>query len=549
MHLILRQFLSNPSLSIEDLAELCLCSESTINRDMKLVKNRLEEYHLSLVKDKNAGLRISGSEWHIRLALISEYNLYNEFEAVQQFGIEQAVNEMFMHQGIFIDMLIDRLQTAYSLCDYHVPYHAFDDMANMIILTITRRNHAEELNQCLNWFREANVEKEKEVIRVIFAQLPVLADFTLSEAELYALSIYLRAHRVIRYHDFLKMEESETVQETVSGFLRYLSELYRYQKTNMEILKKDLCCELTRLKWKEDYNINTQRYRVNNFTRDGMLSLDFCTLLYQYLKTRKQHISIRSNTAMFYYIFSQFNRQIRGDEKIRILVVSKNGFYVARSLAGNIRRKINTDNLEINPIEYYELQKQNMSEVDCILTDIETLADTFYYKPVYLIRYYRSTEEISRLIRKISIDRFHYEDLFLPEDLYYLDTAETYEDVEEFVLNKMLKETDDKEKVRQGFREKGELFSLDRGNQILVLNTLSDCIGRDFLKVLLLDNPIEYNNNIINKVIFYNVKDSDLVRLTDLTQRIAQVLHHGEMISFRSRKEDYDTLRKLMFEV
>ena len=548
MHLILRQFLSGASLSIDDLAELCLCSESTVNRDMKLVRKRLGEYHLSLVKDKKYGLKIEGSEWHIRLALITEYVFYNGFETVQHFGVETNINEMFLHKGIYADMLIDRMHLAFSLCDYHVPYYTYDNMANMIILTLTRKKYSNALDQDLEWFLKADVEKEKVVIAKIFENMPVLSGFELSEAELLALSIFLKSHRVIKYRDFLELEGHEEMEELVDGFIAYMEGIYDTNHLDTGILRKDLCCELTRLNWKEDYEIITLRQRINNFTRDGLLGLDFCTLLYLYLKEQKGQDPLGNNIALFYYIFTQFNRHCMLNNKVRILVVSRLGFYSARSLAGNIRTKVNRPQIEFQPIEYYELDNINMSEVDGIMTDIDSMKEEYYYKPVYFIRYFRNQSEIDQLTKEVLNRKYGVEKLFTPEDIYYMEDPKDYAEVEEFIFANVLSEKDDKKKYKEELDRSEALFKHSRENMLVIWNTLGDYLHRDMIKVVLLRNAVPYGDNYINKIVIYNVKDAELSRLSYLTQRIARIIHHGELIPIRNREEDYEALSRLMFE-
>lgn len=88
---ILRMFLfSNSYIKQTDLADMFHVSESQINKDLPLIKETLESYDLSLTSKPYYGMKISGSEKNIRLAIKNEIgedpSLFDNDKDIKLFG-------------------------------------------------------------------------------------------------------------------------------------------------------------------------------------------------------------------------------------------------------------------------------------------------------------------------------------------------------------------------------------------------------------------------------------------------------------------------------
>ena len=545
-HLVIRLFLTKKNMFIDDLAAMCLCSESTINREMKKIRQRLKEYKLELVNKTNHGLSLKGSEWHIRLALICEYFLYNDFEMVNQFDSEAEFNEMFMHQGIYVNMVTEKVMETVARHDYHVPYYTFEELADMIILTITRKKYSHNLEQDIGWFEKAECLEEQAIIKEIFKDIPGLYGFELTYAETLALAIYLRSHKVIKYHDFVNLNNHEHVSALVEEFLEKLQQIYRFPEFEFKMLRKDLCCELSRLFWKQEYDIHAFKYRISHFQRDGVFNLDLCTLLYLFLKENTGIDFQKDDIGMFYYIFSAMSKQIISSNTKNIYVISKMGFYVSRSLARNMQDKCDYSTVGFHPIEYHELLDLNMSKVDAIFTDISELKNDFYYKKVCEIYYFRERAEVNALVREVLAKDDFIRKHFREEDVSYVSGLTSLEEVKNHIVNNLLQEGDDRELVLQRFENKHSLYSARRANGIVLMNTLGDCLGRSFLKIVLLKNDIMISDNLINIIVFYNVADADICKCVTLSKQIARLFRAQNLMVSGERKKDYELLKDIL---
>ncbi|MBQ6335086.1 MAG: helix-turn-helix domain-containing protein [Erysipelotrichaceae bacterium] len=547
MHLAIRLILVQGRMFIDDLAYRCLCSQSTLNRDMKRIKDRLKEYKLDLVNRTNQGLTLEGDEWHIRLAMIEEYELYNTFEQVAHFEEEKEFHEAFMHQGIYHDLLFERIFKVLKKHNYAVPYFFYDRMADMIVLTMTRKRYASHIDELLPWFNKCETERVEPIIAEIFADLPGFVGVDLSAGELKALALYLKLHHTLKYNQLREKEDPAKADAMVEDLLAKLNERIDMRGYDLTSFIKDLFCELSRLTRQLAYDVHLPRYYGKNFARDGVLSLDICTFIYRYLLDHGVKNLLEDDILSFYYIVSSMVRNCASQHKKRIYVISSQGFYASRSYATNLRRMISSDSLEFVPVEYFELYNTNMSQVDCILTDIESLQNEFYYKPVYDLFYARKAKQLERLQEQIMEKEYpFFEDCFKAEDIAYPEGLSNVKEIEKYLLDNCLEEKDDRQLISKELANRYELVDPKRNNQIILLNTVGDFIGRDIFKVLIFKKPLGMQRGDVDKVIFYNIKEPTIDKMAYLSRHIANLIHTDKLeLSYDSQK-DHETILNIL---
>ena len=547
-HYIIRLFLSHGQFLVDDLAEKCYCSSSTINRDLRKVRERLDDtYHLQLIKDRNSGLSVFGSEWLIRMALLNEYRMYNEFDQVILFD-EEKINEIFMHNGVYVDMMKERIESVTQSLGYGIPYYAYEDLSLFCIMMITRKKYAALLEESLPWFSEEDLKEEEKVAEELFEDIPGLGWIEISEAERKALAVFLRAKRVIRYHQtFMNLPRREEIMSLADGYIRSLQKKLSLEGVATEQLRRDLCCELWRLQWKSHYHIHTPRYSVIGFSRDGVFTSDFCSDFYNYLKGHMQDRIENSDIYQFYYIFGDFVRKIRETDRKRVLVISGHGFYASRSMANNLGAKTTGHIFEYRPLDYSELSEVNMSEVDAVFTDIDSLKDELNYKPVFDLRYFRLSSMVNTLLQQITDSSYSYSDAsFHEDDICYLESVSSLEDIMHYIGENIICSESEKAQFYADMEEKLQFDNLVRAYYYLVFSGWNDYLGETKIKMLFLRKPFEYGHDSISKIIFYNAKDKEPRTIGFIGRKVAALLRQNDLTSVWDKKKDAEEIRKIL---
>lgn len=258
LHLVIRLLLTNRKTHTFELADYCLCSESTLNRDMKRIRNRLKEYGLQLVGRPNHGLELVGSEWKIRIALLSEYAVYCSFENVQHFEHEKDFSYMFLHGGIYVDAVKEKIIHALRIHDYRIPHYSINTLTSLFILTLSRHKYRDELDAEL--LKSVDTSVEQEIVRAVCQDISEI-NMQFTETEILSIAVYLYLSKTIKYTPLLRQSDSGEILLTVDGFISHLNERFDICKYDISVFQKDLACELYRLFRQSKFHVHTTKFR------------------------------------------------------------------------------------------------------------------------------------------------------------------------------------------------------------------------------------------------------------------------------------------------
>lgn len=301
-----------------------------------------------------------------------------------------------------------------------------------------------------------------------------------------------------------------------------------------EELLQDLACNLLSLRIRQRYRVFLDDEIVLRLEDDGLFSLDLCMLVFQYFQQNGlEDISI-SEVLQLYYVFSGFLfREYNNIERKNknILLISRNGYYVAKNLSEKLRRIFKEDSVKIEPIEYMELFNVNLKHYDLLFTDFtdNKIRDLKIEKMD--IHYFRTTEEINNAIRKIMEIKFiNLKELFKKEDLYLNVSLNSVDDLYMFLEQEVLGDYERKEDFLRECKEREMYFPSVKKNQMAVLRSIHDCIGESIIKIIVPAKPFEWAARTCRMVFLYNVKDNAFAGLHYMNNAIANIIHDYDFL-------------------
>ncbi len=548
VHYIIRHMLAHENLFVDDIAEECFCSVSTINRDMKDVKQRLERNGLKLVNHTNRGMMLEGREWDIRLALLNEYQIYREFETTYHYQ-EDTFEKQFL-AGTAARMSIDEAVKG-VLDQYHYPisYNVIRDLSSLFALTVTRHRYLPGLKKDSAVFTGIDTRLESEIVDQILSRLSRQQQVDLDALEKKTLAAYIRANRILTHARLEREGEKEEALAYADGFIAHMKSVMDIGRTETAGLRQDLACGLLMLKRKGELNIHTTHAEIATFGRDGLMTLDHCALLYFWLKENTAIACRERDVMSLYYIFAIFNKERRRAFRKRILVVSRYGIYAARAMAYEFERLSNTtDIIEFIPCEYLNIRHFDLNEIDCIATDIEDLQKEFPAKQTAFVYYFRREHQAREFVKRTILPRERFrEEIFTEKDVIYADRLRDMKSVEKLIREEVLLPEEDADAYLKELRKKNEVYTPSRQNQVMVLNTLRDVLGRDFFKIVILKKPGKINDSMTSLLVIYNTKDRELEKTSYMNERIVPLLHADGLMFSMDPGEDYETLVRLMY--
>jgi biotin operon repressor len=545
VHYILRRLLTEDGVFLTQIAEDCYCSTSTVNRCMKAVRQRLDVYHLKIVNHTNSGLFIEGREWDIRLALVSEYQIYSTYRIEGPYAGPEKIDRLFLSGGEYRAMITGTVRRVLTEKNYYLPFEGVRKFVNLVILTFTRRRYKEGLWESEPQFRRNSYDEEAAVITRIFQSLPDANSLDVSEVEVLSLCSFLKAARLIRPADFEKRDDRNELAGDGEEFIRYLKSQYMIGEDDLAEFRPDFFCHLAMLKERLANDLHYSHTDVRPAMYDGLAGYDMCVELYWFL--RDKGIGLTPYDAMsFYYLFTYILSSSQQSHPLRVLLISRYGYYYAKNLAEHCSRVAVQPKVEFVPAEYLMIEKLDLREYAAIATDIDEIRKNYSRYPTVQIFYFRYIPAILNMVQEIVLPRsFFCEKIFRPQDLLYI-SAETINDVYAYLEEQLLKEEPGRDEFMRILKEKNREFPPVRKNAYLVFNTVRDTLGKDYFKVLAVQGDLEVQNTRISLIFILNVHDRAMPHQRMYNRMIANVIQSRELIMGNDPKAAYEALVNVM---
>lgn len=549
VHFIIRRFLARKNISIYELMEWCSCSESSIRRDIKYVREVLVNHKLTLVNHTNKGTSLEGDEWHIRLAMLHENYYYIFKNKVYFTEPEQDWEKLFLSTDSKLNNLQSVVENVIYKHGYVLSYDALKRFTVMAALSITRKNYAPLLITSKN-LTDVDIENEKTVIQDIHDGFPYWRNSELSSQDVMYLSIFLKSVRLIRFGSFTQMPEKDMIQKIVDGFFLQFRRLFDLEERDISVLYKDLCVGTYNLYYSALLDNHVIAANVHQQMTDGLLILDMCYAYYKYLRMETDIRCLPYDVSYFYYMFLNFSSRQAGIKRRKILVVADGGFFYSRTLANVLNRKNTNYFLEYVPMEYMNLKNENIKDYGGIVSDIPGLARQYPEVPVFNLSFFRNQKIVDRMGLSFTISEKEFRQVFTPDDICYTDRIHCEEDIRTYIMENLRLSTDENEEMfLQKSFEKNSIYGGTRNNNCYLVNSVLDYLGKSFIKIICLKEAIIIDNKIVNKIVIYNVRGRSIMDRSNMAGRVGALIHsHDTYISF-DRYKDYQRLSDIMYNL
>jgi len=549
VHFIIRQLLSNRgNIYIEDLAQGCYVSASIINRDMRLVHQKLAEYNLQLKNKTKKGLVLQGDEWDKRLALIAEHRIYRRFILNNYDVDEYDFRKLFLTDSNGYNQAYHILREALNNEEgYLLPYYALPKIVYMIILSVTRQHFDDDLMKTAARFDFVKQGTSYFLAQRIYQHLSEELDVFYSPIAVSTLAAYLRSFRIIKYSRFEDFTNAQQIKDTVTEFLEFFNTFIDLSEYDLNQVFKDLCCAFASLLSRLVIGVHPDEYQIARVRNDGLLGADYCLILYLFLKQKGYDVQVL-DTLEFYYLFMAFARLEAGPAKRKILVVSRNGYYYAKDLCAKFERSMEIEDFAFEPREYLELKSLNLNDYQMIATDIDELGAE-YNLPAMPVYYWRTRQELNWFIDNLrKLDRDHQPLLLHPSNLILVEKTCSQSSFEQLLYQSLPLSEQQKQAFLTEVNLRSSLLSPVRKNQLLIQKGLRDVVGVDFIRVFIFVKPFKYGDGQVKTAVVYNIKDNQMQKLRMVSRMITKLLHHPELFTVDDPELYYELLYKMELE-
>lgn len=535
VNFIIRYFLGrNDYIKSEDLADELYVSRSTFSTDLRLVKDQLSYFHLSLESKVGFGLKIVGDELNIRLCM-SQYFFHIENHDIQQ--LELSNIELFDQENKrkVAEILYRIIKEAkFKLTDF-----GFQNLVIHILIAIYRMNER-------TFFDDHGVESTSLSSKVEWSlaekiALDIKKSFNVEfpKKEIAYITIHLLGKKVLEKDDnqVISADTLNLVREVYDEIsMKFGYEFY----SDIELftmLTLHIQPMLNRIK----YGLKLHNPLIERIKSENPLAFEISVLTGQCIG-RKLDREVDENELG--YLALHFQLAIQRNQKKtkkRILVICASGAGTSQILMYKVSSIFKDEISEIVTINAFQLRDINQVEYDLILTTIPLDVHTII--PVIRVQYFLDDTDVMN-VKKILLENNDEEEGIkksFRKSLYFTNIQ--IEDKHELIsflcqqMSSVVKLPDDFE---SSVIEREELASTALGHGIAVPHPMKLMLDETVVSVCHLSRPIKWGGEEVSLVLLLGIKKNSDEAFTLFNKILASLINNLHLINRLKADTSYE---------
>ncbi|WP_440894704.1 BglG family transcription antiterminator [Amphibacillus sp. Q70] len=540
VNFLLEKLLFNSDyIKIEDLHTEVFVSRSTLQIDLKSVRQILKKYNLFIEHKPHYGIKIVGKETSIRFC-ISEY-IFNQ----KPLPLEKQQLNILPSSDLKIirDSILKNLRK-YKIIISDISLH---NLLTHIAIAYKRISEDAHVHLEKNDFYQIKDEKEYRVAKEILFEIKEKLGVDFPQNEIVYLSIHLKGTTLVSsirdnndMHRFIDSEVYLLAKEMVQRIDNH----YGMKLAGDKELLMNLSLHLKPA-------INRYRYQMN--IRNPMLEdikLNF-------------PLSFAAATTGAEVIYDQFNFRVNEDEvgyialhletaqekskntsikRKRCLIVCASGLGSAQLLLHKVENEFRDRVNVIGTTEYYNLANYSLEDIDFIISTVPI--ERSLSIPVIYVSTILGHSDISVIEKILDHQTANLEKYIFREYTFLNRDFETPEAVIQFLTNQLIINNQADAGYTQSVLERERQAPTSFGNLVALPHPMQAGTTATILSILTLNKPIEWGGKQVQLVILLNVDKSKKEDLSSLFHLLVQLVDNKHVVFELLSCHTYDQFRE-----
>ena len=500
VHYIIRKLLiAEDYLTIESLSDELFVSRSTLDNDMKNVREKLSFFHLKLANKPSYGIKIKGSEFHLR-SCISMY--YFSMDETEVHSIITPFNRDKIQQDIS--------EILYSVMEdksFKLTHIGFENLIIHLIIAISRLRKPAKNNIKVSKY-EIMETYEFEVAELLSKRLEQNFDLEFPLIEKIYIAMHLSGKQASQYLDrsIISMDESNEI------FRRFFIEIQKQFNLDLSSdlnLLTALILHFQPMKSRIDYGIYLQNPLLDQIKLDNPLAFDISVVM---AKIINEEWNCEISEDEIGYLALHFALSIENQEteqnKKNILIVCASGVGSSQILYHKVLTKFRDSIGNIKVIELYALEATDLSSFDILLSTVPLQKD--YEIPIIYVKYFLSDENILQINSVINEEENINLHDFFSEDLFFsnLESREREEIILE-MCEKIRSKINLPEKFEEEVIKREKYAATEYGNNIAIPHPMQPITDKTFVAIGTLSRPVLWEETYVKYIFLLSISTNN----------------------------------------
>lgn len=528
-------------IKLDDLADEMFISKSTIQNDLREVKNFLENYELKLEFKANYGMKISGDEKSIRKAISDII-----YRTSQAYNFEDIGEKLLFYSqdkiGIIRSIIIDNVKkTDINLSDL--------SMNNLIVhLIIAMKRIDKNIYLTLNTPKDFSEFNEYLISKSIVYDLENKFNIKFPKEELDYITMYLIGTRLSFEGEILEKEDPNDLtllDKTCKKLINKVQTLLNCKLQNDTQLYYGLVNHLKPAIYRLKNNMSIRNPLLDSIKQNYPDIYEACVIGSEILNNS---FNIILNEDEIGFISIHFGAAIERHKlnapKLRVLLVCTTGVGSSQLLKYKLKSKFNKRITIIGLSQYYNLDKFSDDDYDLIISTVNF--DNTSRKPTIVINDILGESDFSKIEKFIDKKELLTQKKYLNiEDIFLELDFDNKNDILKYMSENLNYKINKNYNLYKSILEREKVANTDYGNLVAIPHPIKPIAKETFISVGVSKNRINWGNNFIRIIIFLCIGENEIDNLDSLYEKIFKFTDNLDNVTKIINSKTKDEIAKL----
>lgn len=523
LYILKRLFLEKGFIKLENFSDEMYVSMSTLQNDLKIVKEVLDKYKLRLINRPHYGSKVEGDEYMKRLCL-SNLLLNRNHETFLKEDSLQLIDPVLLKK---LKEIIIHKVNKYKM---DISDISLENLATHIAIACRRIKEGfvmEELTEVI----VDDHPFEKIVAKEIIHKIEGLTGLVFPEAEIHYIIVHLVGTKLLHKKELVEFGKFDEAGTIINRMLERLkSELnwdFSQDREFVQALTLHIRPAMNRLR----NRMNIRNPLLHDIKKkypaafEGAIIASKCIEEYleiEVIEDEIAYISLHIGVAL---------ERIKLEKKKRkkVLIVCASGVGSARLLYYRLQNLFDQELEIVDTINYYNLSSYNLSFIDLIISTIPITEEIGI--PIQVVNTFLEDKDINSIKSYLSISTHKVENHLHPSRIFLQQELQSKEGIIQFLCDELYKQELVPKNYVDLVLERESIAPTSYGNLVAVPHPMVPVTEETFWTVCTLTSPVQWHDQqMVQFVCLLNIKEGTQTELDGMFKKLISIIENKTIV-------------------
>ncbi|WP_440897648.1 BglG family transcription antiterminator [Amphibacillus sp. Q70] len=539
LYMLRRLLLEKNFIKLEDFIDEIYVSMSTIQNDIKMVKQILKKYNLKLTNRPHYGSKVEGDEYMKRLCLSNSLISRNQDAFLGQDTLQLIDQDLFEK----IKEIIIKKVNHYKI---DISDISLENLATHIAIACKRIERGFFIEQLADILID-EYPFEKIVAKEIIKEVELFTGLEFPDTETEYIIVHLLGTKLLHKQELIEFSEFDEVGTIVNGMLERLRKELNWDFSHDDEFIQALTLHIRPAMNRLRYNMNIRNPLLNDIKKKYPVAFEGAVIASHCIKEYLQVEIIEDEIA---YIALHIGvalerKKTKRKKKKNVLIVCASGVGSAKLLYYRIQNLFEQEIEIADTINYYNLAMHDLSNIDLIISTIPIPEELGV--PIVVVNTFLEEQDINSIEKSIASHQSKIEAYLQPSMVFLQQDLPDKESVITFLCDNLYKKGLVQKDYLNFVLEREAVSPTSFGNLVAIPHPITPVTEKTFWTVCTLKQPIVWQDEqMVQFICLLNIKKSSQGDLDHMFKKLISIIENRVTVQKLIESKTVEELIEIM---